>query len=320
MQAGPAASKAAISQARVWIPGGSYRMGSDVHYPEEAPARQVKVDGFWIDRLPVTNLAFAAFVEATGWVTVAERPPDPSFYPDLPDDLRCPASLVFQAPPEPVDGLNPMDWWRMTPGASWRCPLGPDSGLQGLWQHPVVHVAWADVEAYALWADADLPTETEWEAAARGGLADAEFAWGDIFAPDGRMMANTWQGQFPFENLLEDGWARTSPVGSFPPNGHGLYDMIGNVWEWTRDWWSTGASTIPSCCTASKPGSGAHASIDPDEGPAIPRRVLKGGSYLCAPSYCRRYRPAARHPQTIDTSTGHIGFRCMVRPPRDARP
>ena len=276
-----------------------------------------------MDSTPVTNRQFAAFVAETGWTTVAELPPDPAIYPDLPEEMRRPASLVFQPTARPVDTSDPGQWWRMTPGASWRRPLGPDSGLEDLWEHPVAHLAWADVEAYARWAGADLPTEAEWEAAARGGLPDAEFAWGDELAPGGVPMANTWQGRFPFENLLEDGWARTSPVGAFPPNGYGLFDMIGNVWEWTRDWWSMGAGPAPSCCARPDPALQAHRSIDPDAdapGPALPRKVIKGGSHLCAPSYCRRYRPAARHPQTIDTSTGHVGFRCVVRPARDVAP
>ena len=303
----------------VWIPGRTFRMGSDRHYPEEAPARDVTVAGFWIDQAPVTNRDFRAFIEATGWITQAEIAPRAEDYPGADPSLLTPASLVFTPTDGPVDLRNIANWWRFLPGAQWRRPYGPDSSIEGLDDHPVVHVAWNDVVAYAAWSGADLPTEAEWELAARGGLEDTEFAWGDEFTPGGQQMANTWQGQFPYQNTVEDGWIRTSPVGAYQANGYGLVDMVGNTWEWTQDWWSSHAAEAPkSCCAASRPLAEIEtASIDPNDPARITRKVLKGGSHLCAPSYCRRYRPAARHAQPIDTSTSHVGFRCVRRPPAD---
>lgn len=300
----------------VWIPRRTFRMGSDQHYPEEAPIREVTAGDFWIDQAPVTNRDFTAFVEATGWITQAEIAPRAEDYPGADPSMLTAASLVFTPSEGPVDLRNISNWWRFLPGAHWRAPYGPGSSIEGLDDHPVVHVAWSDVVAYAAWAGADLPTEAEWELAARGGLEDAEFAWGDEFAPGGQQMANTWQGEFPYQNTVEDGWIRTSPVGSYPPNGYGLVDMVGNTWEWTKDWWSSPSPDAPkSCCAASKPLAQIEAdSIDPRDPARISRKVLKGGSHLCAPSYCRRYRPAARHAQPIDTSTSHVGFRCVFRP------
>jgi formylglycine-generating enzyme len=300
----------------VWIDGGTFRMGSDRHYPEEAPAHSVAVDGFWIDRTPVTNRAFRKFVNATGYVTVAQIRPEPADYPGaLPHMLRA-GSLVFDPPKHPVDLRDWSQWWRFRFGANWRRPYGPRSSISGLDDHPVVHVAYRDAEAYAAWAGKDLPSEAEWEFAARGRL-DAEFAWGDVLEPDGRPMANTWQGAFPHQNLETDGYARTSPVKAFPPNGYGLYDMIGNVWEWTADWYSQKheLDAAKACCIPHNPrGAAREQSYDSCQ-PAvrIPRKVLKGGSHLCAPNYCRRYRPAARHAQPVDTSASHVGFRCVVR-------
>jgi len=302
----------------VWIPGGRFRMGSDHHYAEEAPARRVAVDGFWIDARPVTNSEFSRFVEETGWTTFAEIPADPADYPGAQPELLAPSSVVFTPTPGPVPLTNMGAWWRYVQGADWRHPYGPQSNLNGLGNHPVVHVAWRDVEAYANWAGAELPTEAEWEFAARGGLEAAEYAWGDEFTPGGRAMANTWQGDFPYRSSKPPGTFRTSSIGAFPANGYGLYDMIGNVWEWTRDWWSTASPGAPisSCCAPSNPiGGQLEDSYDPGQPEIrIPRKVLKGGSHLCAPSYCRRYRPAARHAQPIDTSTSHVGFRLVVRP------
>jgi formylglycine-generating enzyme required for sulfatase activity len=300
-----------------WIQGGRFRMGSNDHYPEEAPARPVEVDGFWMDVHPVTNRDFARFVRQTGWVTFAEKAPDPSQYPGALPDMLYAGSLVFfpTGGPVPLDDIG--SWWRYTPAADWRHPLGAGSSLAGLWEHPVVHLSWVDVQAYAAWVGKDLPTEAEWEFAARGGLDDAEYAWGDEFQPRGRPMANTWEGQFPYLSRKPGRTFRTSRVGTFPSNGYGLYDMIGNVWEWTSDWWSSSAplATSPCCAPRNPTGPRAEDSYDPRQPDIlIPRKVLKGGSHLCAPSYCRRYRPAARHAQPIDTSTSHVGFRCILRP------
>ena len=308
--------KMAQTDTMCWIPGGAFRMGSDRHYVEEAPTHRVIVDGFWMDTAPVTNAQFAAFVEATGHVTMAERKPDPRDYPGaLPHMLRA-GSLVFSPTPRPVSLRDWSQWWSFTFGADWRHPLGPESSIKGLEDHPVVHVAYPDALAYARWAGKSLPTEAQWEYAARGGLEGAEFAWGDELTPNGRHMANIWQGAFPFENTVEDGYARTSPVGAYPPNGYGLLDMIGNVWEWTCDWYEPRHpdEALKACCTPRNPRGGREErSYDPlQPNVHIPRKVLKGGSHLCAPSYCRRYRPAARHPEPIDTSTSHVGFRCVV--------
>ena len=300
-----------------FIPGGTFLMGSDRHYPEEAPAHPVAVDDFWIDRNPVTNAEFERFVRASGYVTLAERPLDPALYPAVPRHLLRPASLVFSPPRLAVDTPDWRRWWRLVPGASWRHPYGPGSTCCGLEAHPVVHIAFEDALAYARWAGKDLPSEAEWECAAWGGLHDAEYAWGDTFAPGGQHMANTWQGRFPHENTTLDGFERTSPVRSFPPNGYGLYDMIGNVWEWTSDFYASHhpAQASRPCCVPRNPrNSTPDDSFDPDlPAMSIPRRVIKGGSHLCAPNYCRRYRPAARQAQAIDSPTSHIGFRCITR-------
>ena len=311
-----ASRNTAQKDTMIWIPGGAFRMGSDRHYVEEAPAHRVIMDGFWMDATPVTNRQFAAFVEATGHVTAAERKPDPRDYPGaLPHMLRA-GSLVFSPTPRPVSLEDWSQWWSFRFGADWRHPLGPDSSIRGLDDHPVVHVAYPDALAYARWAGKSLPTEAQWEYAARGGLEGAEFAWGDELTPNGRHMANTWQGAFPFENTAEDGFERTSPVGSYPANGYGLFDMIGNVWEWTCDWYEPRHpdEALKACCTPRNPRGGREErSYDPLQPKVrIPRKVLKGGSHLCAPSYCRRYRPAARHPEPIDTSAGHVGFRCVT--------
>jgi formylglycine-generating enzyme len=293
----------------VWVPGGTFRMGSDDHYPEERPAHDATVAGLWVDATPVTVAAFAAFVAATGHVTVSERSPDPALYPGAPPEALVPASIVFTPPPGPVplDGIE--RWWSLVPDADWRHPEGPGTSVDGREDHPVTHVAYEDAAAYAEWAGKALPTEAEWERAARGGLDDVEFAWGDELVPDGVHMANTFQGTFPWANTVADGWERTSPVGAYPPNGYGLLDAIGNVWEWTTTWYAAEHDPGRSCCG----GSAARAaSVDPAAG--IERRVTKGGSHLCAPDYCRRYRPAARMGQTVDTATSHVGFRCVVRP------
>jgi sulfatase modifying factor 1 len=303
--------------AMVAIAGGSFRMGSDHFYPEEAPTRRVTVDAFWIDATPVTNAQFARFVEATGHVTTAELAPDAKDYPGMPPEFEQPGSLVFQPPKGFVQPLDPQHWWELSFGADWRHPTGPDSSIDTLMDHPVVQVSHGDALAYAKWAGKSLPTEAEFEFAAHGGLEDADYAWGDELAPGGAMLANYWQGRFPSENSMEDGWAGTSPVRSYPPNGYGIFDMIGNVWEWTNDWWALPRPIKKprgACCTISNPRGGLRSdSFDPDLSDHFPRKVLKGGSHLCAENYCQRYRPAARHPETIDTSTSHIGFRCVRR-------
>ncbi len=311
-------SRSALEMAHdgmVLIPSGTFLMGSDRHYPEEAPAHKVAVQGFWVDTHAVTNAEFKRFVEETGHVTLAERPADPAYYPGADPALLAPSSVVFRKTAGPVDMRNPLNWWTYQPGADWRHPRGPGSSLQGLWNHPAVHIGFEDAEAYAKWAGKALPTEAEWEYAARGGLDGAEYPWGDEFSPGGKLMANTWQGQFPWQNLLQDGYEGTAPVGSFPPNGYGLFDMAGNVWEWTTDWYQEHGKITKACCTLDNPRGGPlDGSYDPRMPQVrIPRRVMKGGSHLCAPNYCHRYRPAARMAQPIDTSTCHLGFRCVVR-------
>ena len=286
----------------VWIAGGTFLMGSDKFYREERPVRRETVRGFWIDEHPVTNAQFCHFVGATGYVTTCERPPDPALYPDADPSLLVPGSLVFRKPRGPVDLRDNRAWWEYVPGADWRHPRGPGSGLDGLNDHPVVHVSYADARAYARWAGKELPREAEWEFAARGGLDGASYAWGEDFAPGGQAMANTWRGRFPWENLGASGYEGTSPVRAFPPNGYGLYDMIGNVWEWTASAFTKpGADDSTQSCCAPK-------TLDAD---AV--RVVKGGSHLCAPNYCLRYRPAARQGEAVDTSACHIGFRCVLR-------
>ena len=287
----------------IWVPGGNFLMGSNNFYPEERPVHQEFVHGFWMDPHPVTNAEFRQFVNPTGYVTFSERPPDSAAYPHADPSLLVPGSLVFRKPAGPVNLRDYRAWWEYTPGADWRYPEGPDSTLDGRNDHPVAHVAYEDACAYADWAGKALPTESEWEFAARGGLDGATYAWGEEVTPGGRAMANTWQGRFPWENLKTDGYEGTSPVGAFPANGYGLYDMIGNVWEWTASSFTPrrAENGKKSCRT---PGaSGAH----------IARRVVKGGSHLCAPNYCLRYRPAARQGEAVDTSACHIGFRCVMR-------
>ena len=307
----------------VWIPGGTFLMGSDHHYPEEAPAHQASVEGFWMDRTPVTNAQFQKFVKATGHITLAEQPADPALYPDALPERLAPSSIVFVPPAGPVGLADPYQWWQYVPGANWRHPEGPGSSIKGRESHPVVHVAYGDAVAYAAWAGKNLPSEAEWERAAWGGTEALEFAWGSELHPGGRPQANTWQGSFPHHNSRLDGWERTSPVGSFPANGYGLIDMIGNVWEWTDDWYLGHQERLQEegkgCCSAVEDaadteGTRRRRSMDSgsQHGP-IPRKVVKGGSFLCAPNYCQRYRPAARLAQGIDTSTCHMGFRCIVR-------
>lgn len=305
------------NEAMIYVSGGEFLMGSDCHYPEEGPTRRVKVDPFRIDRYPVTNAQFSRFVAATGWITKTEQLPNAADYPGIQPDMLKAGSLLFTKPAGPVALQDYTAWWSFCFGASWHQPYGPGSDLEGLQNHPVVHIAYEDAAAYAAWAGKSLPTEAEWEFAAWGGLSGQDYAWGSELAPDGRMMANYWQGAFPWENLALDGYERTSPVGTFPANGYDLYDMIGNVWEWTEDWYADdkGLGQSSPCCVPHNPRGGhMDRSYDPCQPDVlIGRKVLKGGSHLCAENYCQRYRPAARYAQPIDTSTSHVGFRCVER-------
>lgn len=288
-------------------------MGSDAHYAEEAPVRAVVVDAFRIERSPVTNADFARFVRDTGYLTLAERVPDAALYPGADATDLQPGSAVFMQHGAEAEPRGPVQWWAFVPGACWRWPQGPDRAPCRA-DHPVVHVAFEDARAYAAWKGRSLPSEAQWEYAARGGLDRRTYAWGDEFMPGGRPLANTWPGQFPHQRDPDYAFERTSPVGAFPPNGFGLLDMIGNVWEWTADYYTTAVAATSGCCAAIDPrhddAAAREASRHPSSG--FPRRVLKGGSHLCAPNYCRRYRPAARHAHEEDTSTSHIGFRCVA--------
>lgn len=295
-------------------------MGSEAHYREEGPRQKVRVDAFWIDKTAVTNAAFAAFVNETGYVTAAEREINRADYPDAEfPELLIPASLVFQMPPGPVDLRDFRNWWRWTPGATWAHPEGPGSSIVGREDHPVVHVAHEDAAAYASWSGKTLPTEAEWEYAARGGLDQAEFAWGDHFPEDAQHLANIWVGQFPWKSLRPGGKAGTCAVKSYPANGFGLYEVCGNVWEWTDDLYvenrqSTGHSQRSCCGSVNQGKSSLELSFDPHQPQIkIPRKTVKGGSFLCAQGYCQRYRPSARQGQMIDSSMSHLGFRCIRR-------
>ncbi|MEE3851663.1 formylglycine-generating enzyme family protein [Gordonia sp. LSe1-13] len=297
----------------VWIPGGTFWMGSDDFYPEERPVHQVMVDGFWMDTHPVTVADFRRFVKDTGYVTTAERQPDAADFPDADPDLLVPGSMVFTPPLGPVPLDDYRRWWSYVPEANWRHPEGTDSHVGDRRLHPVTHVSFDDATAYAEWAGKSLPTEAEWEFAARGGLDRMAYVWGDHDEPHGRPGGNVWQGLFPWENLETDGFAGTSPVGRFRPNGYGLVDMAGNVWEWTCDRYTAShadsdknVAPATSCCVPRNPLQ-TNASGNDD------RRVVKGGSHLCAPNYCNRYRPAARQGHVDDASTGHIGFRCIAK-------
>jgi formylglycine-generating enzyme len=300
-----------------WVPDGAFLMGSADYYPEERPVHRVGVDGFWMDEHAVTVAEFRRFVRATGHVTVAERPPDPAQYPGAAPDVLVPGSLVFTQPDGPVDLGDPRNWWSWVPGAQWRHPEGPGSSVDGRDRHPVTHVAYEDAAAFAAWAGKALPSEAEWERAARGGIEGAIYSWGDDFHPRGRVMANTWRGRFPWENLAPGG-PGTVPVKRFPPNGYGLFEMTGNAWEWTSDFFTPRhRGDLPACCLPHNPRvETPEDSYDRAQpGSHIPRRVVKGGSFLCAPDYCLRYRPAARQGQAIETSSNHIGFRCVARMP-----
>ena len=288
-------------------------MGSDGLLSGGAPGATGHVDGFWMDEHPVTVAEFRRFVNDTGYVTMAERAPDPAEYPDADPELLVPGSLVFQPTAGPVDLRDVRAMVGVDAGRELAAPRGPGTNVGGREHHPVTHVAYEDAEAFAAWAGKRLPTEAEWEYAARGGLDGATYTWGDEFAPEGPVMANTWQGEFPWQNLLTDGYEGTSPVKSFPPNGYGLYDMAGNVWEWTTDYFAAAGGRPARLLRAVQPAVTGRASRPRRARRHIPRRVIKGGSHLCAPNYCLRYRPAARQGEAIDTSTRHIGFRLIVR-------
>jgi sulfatase modifying factor 1 len=296
----------------VRIPGGEFWMGcDDASVPDARPFHRVRVSTFWIDRTEVTNAQFARFVRATGYVTVAERKPDPRDFPGAPPGSLVPGSLVFTPPKGQVSLTSVYSWWRYQPGANWRHPEGPGSDLKGREQYPVVHVAWEDAAAYARWAGKRLPTEAEWEFAARGGLDRKRYCWGNELKPGGKWQANIWQGHFPDQNRAEDGFRGTAPVGSFPPNGYGLYDMAGNVWEWCADWYRPdyyGVLAARKQVAVNPPGP--VSSEDPAE-PGIPKRVQRGGSFLCCDQYCSRYIVGARGKGAVDSGTSHVGFRCV---------
>ena len=322
----------AVPPGMALIPGGEFTMGTEADYafPNESPPHRVTVSPFWLDVNPVTNDDFARFIESTGYLTVAERPVDweemkkqvPPGTPKPPDEVLAPGSLVFRPTEGPVDLRDMSQWWIWTTGASWRHPEGPASNLEGRGNHPVVHVAWEDAQAYADWAGQRLPTEAEWEFAARGGLENARYAWGDEENPDGRFMVNRWTGTFPYRNDRADGFAGTSPVGSFPPNGYGLHDMGGNVWNWCSDLYradtfATRADDQQACCDPGGPLDSERETPVPGDPspPLVPgaeRRVTKGGSFLCHPAYCESYRPTARRGTPPDTGSSHVGFRCAL--------
>src|SRR5271166_4730638 len=316
----------------VWVPGGEFTMGtdSDLGWPDEKPAHRVRVNAFWMDETDVTNAQFRKFVEATGYVTTAEKPVDaaeilrqmPPGTPPPPKENLVAGSMVFVPTSGPVKIVGPevhRQWWKWTPGANWRHPEGPKSNIEGKDDHPVVHVSWDDAVAYAAWAGKRLPTEAEWEFAARGGMDNKPYVWGDDKPTDDNIHANIWQGDFPYQNTAKDGYERTSPVKTFPPNGYGLYDMSGNVWQWCSDWYQidlypkrAGKGVIVNPTSPEK-------SFDPRQ-PYSPLRVQKGGSFLCNDAYCTRYRPSARHGCTPDTGMSHMGFRCVMAPESGKEP
>jgi formylglycine-generating enzyme required for sulfatase activity len=293
----------------VWIPGGRFWMGTN-HMEDAQPVHQVEVKGFWIDRTDVTNEEFARFVQATRYVTIAERPLDPKEFPSLaPEDL-APGAVVFTPPAGPISLENPLAWWRFVRGANWRHPDGPNSDLRGKEKYPVVQIAWPDAVAYAKWAGKRLPTEAEWEFAARGGRDRQDYPWGNELNPKGKWMANTFQGHFPDKNTSEDGYAGVAPVASFAPNDFGLYDMSGNVWQWVSDWYRPDYYAQLGREEIAINPQGPSDSFDPQE-PGVSKRVQKGGSYLCTDQYCERYMPGARGKGDADTGTNHLGFRCV---------
>ncbi len=319
----PSAPPSEAPPGMVWVPGGTFRMGTDdpSSMPRERPAHQVQVDGFWVDATEVTNAEFREFVKATGYVTTAEKAPSweelkdqvPPGTPPPPPEALVPGSMVF-APTNTAVPLNDYtQWWRFIPGANWMHPEGPESSIEGKDQHPVVQVSWDDAQAYARWADKRLPTEAEWEFAARGGLESKKYAWGEDLQPEGRWMANIWQGVFPVRNRADDGFVTTAPVKTFPPNGYGLYDTAGNVWEWCGDWYDENTFARRASSLVQNP-RGPEKAYDPDA-PYAPKRVVRGGSYLCTDSYCTAYRTTGRMASDPLTGLSHTGFRCVKTPP-----
>lgn len=299
-------------EGMVWIPGGEFSMGSeDAEMRDARPFHRVAIDGFWMDQTEVTNAEFARFVKATGYVTVAERTPDARDFPDAPPENLVAGSVVFAPPNQKVSLDDHFAWWRYVPGANWRHPEGPESNLKNKEKHPVVHIAFEDASAYAKWAGKRLPTEAEFEFAARGGLDRKRFAWGDEFKPGGKFQANSYQGHFPDRNTGEDGFIGSAPVGSFAPNGFGLFDMAGNVWEWTTDWYRADYyKTLAATHQVARNPQGPANSFDPSE-PRVPKRVHRGGSFLCTDEYCARYMPGGRGKGEPNTGTNHLGFRCV---------
>lgn len=303
----------AAPEGMVWIPGGEFWMGAD-EFPDAQPWHRVYVDGFWMDTTEVTNEQFAKFIKATGYITVAERTPRPEDFPGAPPENLVAGSVVFSPPDHPVNLSNHFHWWSYVQGANWRHPEGPQSTIKGRERHPVVHIAYEDAVAYATWAGKRLPTEAEFEFAQRGGLDRKPYPWGDELKPGGQFMANTFQGHFPERSVAEDGYERTAPVASFPPNSYGLYDMAGNVWEWTSDWYRHDYyKRLADQGPLARNPHGPPDSFDPSE-PGVKKRVHKGGSFLCTDQYCARYIAGGRGRGEPDTGTNHVGFRLVKTP------
>jgi len=296
----------------VWVPGGTFWMGcDDCEMADAQPVHLVSVDGFWMDKTPVTNAQFAKFVLLTGYLTIAEQKPDPKDYPGVDPNKLVAGSAVFTAPAKDVALDDLTQWWKYVPGASWKHPEGPGTTIEGRDDHPVVHIAYEDAEAYARWAGKRLPTEAEWEFAARGGMAGEPFVWGDEFCPSGKWMANTHQGQFPVKDSGTDGFVGIAPVAQYAPNRYGLYDMAGNVWQWTSDWYRPDYyRTLVAAGMVARNPQGPNSAFDPSE-PDQPKRVHRGGSYLCTDQYCSRYIVGTRGKGEINTGTNHLGFRCV---------
>lgn len=317
---GPATSSVTHPAGMIWISGGEFLMGTDDptdlicgvpdRMPDARPIHPVLVDGFWIDETEVTNEQFAKFVEATGYVTVAERRPLQKDFPNVPPENLVPGSIVFHPPSHPVPLTNHYQWWEYVPGASWRHPLGPGSDIKGRAKYPVVQIAWDDAAAFARWSGKRLPTEAEWEFAARGGLKQQPYPWGRELSPGGKWMANIYQGQFPVHDTALDGYAGIAPVGQFPPNGYGLYDMAGNVWEWCADWYRPDYYRSLVTTNATVNPLGPSDSFDPGE-PGVPKRVQRGGSFLCTDQYCTRYMVGSRGKGEPSSASNHLGFRCV---------